>query len=172
MPNFTVIIKHYKRKHWQNTIDEINWFRSQSSLIQVIELAAIAKDHRGKRYSHQWSIKPLALDKAKTVLLTMTNSFQQCGSFEQVHELVKTKLHKICGIGELYFYDTSFRIGAKLNLLPEKVYLHRGVREGASALGLDIAGYAIEMDTLPDELKHLPPYEVEDILCIYKDQFN
>ncbi len=42
MPNFTVIIKHYKRKHWQNTIDEINWFRSQSSLIQAIELAAIA----------------------------------------------------------------------------------------------------------------------------------
>ncbi|MEH2254662.1 hypothetical protein [Nostoc sp.] len=172
MPNFTVIIKHYERKHWQNKIDEINWFRSQSSLIQAIELAAIAKDHRGRRYSHQRRIKPLALDRAKTVLVGITNIFQQCLTFEQVHELVKTELHKICGIGELYVYDTSFRIGAKLNLLPEKVYLHAGVGKGASALGLDIAGHAIEMDTLPDELKHLPPYEVEDILCIYKDQFN
>ncbi|MEH2391926.1 MAG: hypothetical protein V7K21_09795 [Nostoc sp.] len=106
------------------------------------------------------------------VLPTMTNSFQQCRTFDQIHELVKTRLHKVCGIGELYVYDTSFRIGAKLTLFPEKVYLHRGVRKGASALSLDIAGHAIEMDTLPDELKHLPPYEVEDILCIYKDKFN
>ncbi len=172
MPNFRVIIRHYKIKHRQNIINEINWFSSQSSLIQAIELAAIAQNNQGKRFSHQRRIKRLALDRAKTVLLAMTNIFQQCLTFEQVHELVKTELHKICGIGELYVYDTSFRIGAKLNLFPEKVYLHRDVRKGASALGLDIAGHAIEMDTLPDKLKHLPPCEVEDILCIYKNKFN
>ena len=167
MPNFIAIIRHYEKEHRQNTINEINWFRSQSSLIQAIELAAIAKDHRGKRYSHQWRIRLSALDTAKTVLPGMTNIFQQCLTFEQVHELVKTELHKVPGIGKVYVYDTSFRIGAKLNLFPEKVYLHANVRKGASALGLDIAGHAIEMDTLPNNLKYLPPHEVEDILCRY-----
>ena len=32
---------------------------------------------------------------------------------------------------------SSFRIGAKINLFPTKVYLHAGTRRGARALGLD-----------------------------------
>ncbi|MEH2391925.1 MAG: hypothetical protein V7K21_09790 [Nostoc sp.] len=69
MPNFIAIIRHYEKEHQQNTINEINWFGSQSSLIQAIELAAIAKDHRGRRYSHQWRIKPSALEPKWSCLL-------------------------------------------------------------------------------------------------------
>lgn len=53
--------------------------------------------------------------------------------------LIDTALETIPGLGELYVYDTTLRIGAKLNLFPDKVYLHAGTRLGATALGLRTA---------------------------------
>ena len=42
-------------------------------------------------------------------------------------------------MGELVVYDTALRIGARFGLEPEKVYVHRGTREGVRKLGLDAA---------------------------------
>jgi predicted kinase len=73
-------------------------------------------------------------------------------------------------IGELYVYDTALRIGAKLNLFPARVYLHAGTRQGARALGLDARADALDMADLPREFHVLKPYEVEDVLCIFKSE--
>jgi hypothetical protein len=66
-------------------------------------------------------------------------------------------------------HDTAFRIGAKLDLLPVKAYLHAGARVGARALGYDRRLPWIEVSDLPRQLRRLKPYEIEDLLCIYKD---
>ena len=72
------------------------------------------------------------------------------------------------GLGELYVYDTALRIGAKLNLLPNKVYLHAGTRSGAEALGFDGKATVLNVSDLPRELQKLEPHEIEDVLCIFK----
>lgn len=66
-------------------------------------------------------------------------------------------------------YDTALRIGAKLGLEPERVYLHAGTRVGARALGLDWRAPSILSQDLPSQLRLLPAWQVEDLLCIYKE---
>ena len=58
-----------------------------------------------------------------------------------------------------------------LALKPAKVYLHRGTAT-APALGLAYRGIAIELAELPPELRTLTAGEIEDVLCIYKDEFT
>ena len=53
--------------------------------------------------------------------------------------------------------------------MPERVYLHRGTRKGARALGLDWRADSLDPRVLPKELADLEPREIEDFLCIYKD---
>lgn len=69
-------------------------------------------------------------------------------------------------------YDTALRIGAKLDLEPEVVYLHRGTRSGMGALGLNISRPFIELHELPRELRSLRPHEIEDCVCIYKSELS
>jgi hypothetical protein len=63
----------------------------------------------------------------------------------------------VTGIGELYVYDTALRIGAKLGVFPEKVYLHAGTRIGVRNLGLDARRTALRMASLPRALRRLKP---------------
>lgn len=65
-------------------------------------------------------------------------------SSEALHALVARQLREVAGIGELYVYDTAFRIGAYLRLPPTRVYLHAGTRDGARALQLDYRSAALE----------------------------
>lgn len=75
----------------------------------------------------------------------------------------------IRGVGELLVYDTALRIGAKLELMPDRVYLHSGTRRGARSLGLPFKMRLISIAELPVPLRSLKQHEVEDCLCIFKD---
>ena len=72
---------------------------------------------------------------------------------------------------ELYCYDTALRIGAKLGLKPDKVYLHRGTRVDARRLGLPTEGATLEMSALPEGLQggsrpaHAPVDRPKDRRC-------
>ena len=52
-----------------------------------------------------------------------------------------------------------------------QVYLHAGTRLGACALGLG-ASTALAVSESPRELRVLKPHEVEDVLCIFKDELK
>jgi len=92
-------------------------------------------------------------------------------SFERLHSEIERLVGPLRGIGELYVYDTALRIGAYRGLNPKRVYVHAGVRVGARNLGLDPGrSGSIAVGGLPGPLRTLKPYEIEDILCIYKDQ--
>ena len=139
--NWETIIRHYNSHHRSNKKTELNWFRRQPSLEAAIKTAAKAEmepkpgKERGLRYSHQYRILRTAIPEAKRLLLEIHDDLQRCKSFHELWLLIKKTLEPVRGINELYIYDTALRIGAYLNLLPDRMYLHRGTRDGARAFG-------------------------------------
>ena len=112
------------------------------------------------------------LGKARTVLLKNSNGIAKVESFEDLFGLVHHLLSPISGVGELYIYDTTLRIGVKMGFLPQKVYLHAGTRFGAKNLGPDYNGVSLEVASVPREFQELSAHEIEDVLCIYKEHLN
>jgi hypothetical protein len=177
MPQITAdvwkkILLDYERRHCCNEEEEIAWFRSQPSLRAAIECAARAMNRRDKRYRHQSRIRRDSIAQAFAALIAIEARLAQAESFDALLKMISDQLKPVPGIGELYCYDTAFRIGAKLELFPERVYLHSGTRTGAAKLGLPSHKSALELNELPGPLRRRAPHEIEDILCIYKDHFG
>src|SRR5262245_43934160 len=166
------IVRHYGIHHRPRLQDQLDWFRGQPSLEAAVECAAWAVDRRGKRFKHQRRIRRGALPEARVALLAVVPQLRSCTNFDELLTLVEAVLDPIAGANEMYAYDSALRIGAKLGQLPTKVYLHRGTREGARRLGLLSQTRALNLDAFPEPLRGLPPHELEDILCIYKDLFG
>jgi hypothetical protein len=166
--NLKAIVRIYVRDIRPRAQAELDWFQQQPTLESAIEQAALATNSRGKRYSHQRRLRKAALEEARRVLLMNSEAIAQSKSFDDLFSLAETMLKRITGIGELYIYDTSLRIGAKLHLLPTKVYLHAGTRKGARALGFDGRARALKVPEMPPELRQLEPHEIEDVFCIFK----
>ena len=165
------IVASYIRRFREAEQRELEWYRNQPSLTAAIETAGLAIDCRGKRQLHQRRLSPSTLVKGRDALLRIKSAIRRATSFDELHSLVEGAVLPIKGINELYIYDTALRIGVKKGLLPAKVYLHRGTREGARALGFR-GNAPLNVTDLPRELRRLPAHEIEDILCIYKDYFN
>lgn len=167
-----VFIRHYSKYHRPNKESEFDWFENQSSLESAIINAAEAKNERGKQYSHQHRVNNTAISNAKFILLENANNIEKIDSFHNLWLLLNKLIKPINGIGELYIYDTTLRIGAFLKIYPERVYLHAGTRIGANRLELkNFNKEWIEINELPQSLQNLSMDEVEDILCIYKNDF-
>lgn len=165
------IVRTYIRRIRPRAQTEIDWFVRQPSLRPAIRNAALAVNSRGKRYSHQRRLTKVALERALDVLSKHARAIQKAHDFDDLFHLIDTALEPISGLGELYVYDTTLRIGAKLNLFPDKVYLHAGTLLGARALGLRTAA-PLKMSELPKEFRALKPHEIEDVLCIFKDELK
>lgn len=166
------ILRDYDGRHCCDCEDDIGWFQKQPSLRAAIEVAALAKDARGRRYSHQYRIRRQTLEHARAALLAGEVQFTRARSFDAVLAIVTQQLREVRGSGELYRYDTAFRIGAYLRRYPTRVYLHAGTRAGARLLHLEFKKEALEMSEVPVALRRRKPHEVEDILCIYKSWFS
>lgn len=166
------ILRHYARYYRPRNQAHLHWFRSQPTLEAAIEKAALSEDERGKRYSHQRRIKRDALQKAVRMLSLARADIARCKNFQELFDLVENTLVPIVGVGELYTYDVALRIGAKLGLLPARIYLHAGSRSGAKALGLAAGKRSLDMSEVPPFLREIPPHEVEDVLCIYKAELQ
>ena len=136
----------------------------------VVVRAARAERYNGKRfvvYDHQRRVPRRARSEAESALRTV--DFAACRSFHELFLLIGDTLGPIKGIGDLTVYDTALRIAARLGLEPDRVYLHAGTTAGARALGLDWRAPWIMTGDLPPALRELPAWQVEDLLCIYKD---
>ncbi len=167
-----VIVRSYIEKIRPRAQEELDWFRSQPSLYMAVKTAGLALNRKNKRYSHQRRIRKGVLSQAENILTSNLKAISQCANFDELFNLIDHLLRPVAGIGELYVYDTSLRIGAKLNLLPERIYLHAGTRDGAKALGFDGKSKFIELSDFSDEFHKLEPYEIEDVLCIFKDKLK
>ncbi|MDD2694296.1 MAG: hypothetical protein PHD58_00035 [Anaerolineales bacterium] len=172
MSSYKSIVRTYISQIRPRAKAELGWFREQPTLNSAIGLASLAINSQGKRYSHQRRLKKANLQRAKLTLLANSRNLKECREFEELFKVIEMLLEPISGIGELYVYDTALRIGAKLGLLPKKVYLHAGTRAGAKALGFDGKARALEISALPKEFRQLEPHEIEDVLCIFESELN
>lgn len=168
---FMKIVDDYIKKHRQNAEKELRWFNIQKTLTNAISLAAMAKKPSGKRFDHQRRIPEKVIKQAKKILLSNVKIVRRASDFDELYNIICNLVGNINGIGELYIYDTSLRIGAQLDFEPDKIYLHAGTMQGARKLGLNTKQGFIEVTDLPKEFSKLKAREIEDCLCIYKDQF-
>jgi hypothetical protein len=162
------LVRHYIKYFRAVARQELADFREEPSLQIAIDRAARAHDKRNKRFDHQRLIRRTSIARAPAAFRAAASTFQACKTFDELHDLVQRISRGVGWLGELYVYDTALRIGAYLELSPTEVYLHRGTRDGARNLGLNVSRQTIPMDEFAEELKVLTPDELENFLCIYK----
>lgn len=167
----SALVRLYRIRNRPRLIEELEFFAKLPSFELAIHHAALASDQRGKRFSHQCRIPRAPLLRAKALMEGAAHQLRACRTFHELHTRLERLVGGVRGLGELYCYDTALRLGATLHLAPEHVYLHRGTRAGARALGLDASTPFLRREDLPPEIRVLRAHEAEDFLCIYKDRF-
>lgn len=165
--SLAAMVRFYRAECSPAVKGELDSFRTEPTLRSALKRAAFAQTPDGKRYRHQARLPAEALERAYRSLARA--SFRDVRSFDALHSLVARKIGPIPRLGELMIYDTALRIGAKLDLEPEFVYLHRGTRDGARALGLQSSEGRLRVSELPIALRRLSPHEIEDFLCRFKN---
>ena len=166
------LVVDYRVNHLPDLREALNRFRGES-LEAAISRAARGVDDHCKRFKHQRRIGRNAIQSALNALLAASGALQQCADFDALLVAVEDCLSKIKGVKRLYAYDVALRIGVNLGMLPRRVYLHSGALEGARKLGLNSAdSRTIAVDDFPEPLQELEPYQLEDFLCHYKDEFT
>ena len=150
---------------------ELRYFGRARTLNEAIARAALSEYPPGKRHPHQRRIPGTQLVEAKNQLDAIAESLLDCRSFSELHSVVEHQIGSIYKIGDLAVYDIAHRIGAFLGLEPERVYLHTGTREGARALGIK-GKRSVDLASFPKAFAVLRPAEVEDCLCIFKNELR
>jgi len=163
------VIDHYLDNDNENVLQELRDIRS-ITLRDVILIYGKGKDIDGRHLDHFRKIRTNSLRQASKELIGIIELIRDCGNFQEVFELLNKKI-KIFGIGEMYLYDISFYLSARLGFKPKHIYMHRGTREGAKYLGLDIRREFIpkeEFEKLEKGFKKINAYDIENLLCSYK----
>jgi hypothetical protein len=166
------IVRHYITNYRDGAGDELGFFVAQPTLLDAVSRAALAEGPDGKRLAHQRRIPRRVLEESARFLEAALPRLTAAATFEALHEVVREEIGGVRGIGRLAVYDTALRIAARRGLEPSRVYLHAGTRAGARRLGLDVACESLAVADLPAPLRQLRPREIEDVLCIYKDELG
>jgi hypothetical protein len=132
------VVARYLAMHAANASEEMHWFGQPKSIAEAIERACaslIKRNGRRVRHDHQCLIPAEALAAAAARLRAQRDVLADAADFRRLHDLVEDAILPIPGIGELTVYDVAHRIGTRQGVAPAEVYVHRGVRKGARALG-------------------------------------
>lgn len=160
------LVHEYKRDYDHDPLSAVADCESVADAIKA------ATGCIGRVPEHQRRVGREILAEASKKLIRRKKQIEACESFTELIELVEDVTADVYRFGELAVYDTSLRLGAWLDIMPERVYLHAGTRKGARALGLSTGKGYLQMEELPEPLQVLEPREVEDFLCIYKAQLQ
>ncbi len=170
---FERLADRYRRYKQEHPDHHLAHCLAQDTFPEAISVAARSVDHRGKIHGHQCWIGATALNAFAPLLVPIIPQLEQAETFDQIHSLIESIAPH--GIGPLTVYDTTCRISAWRGKSPEKVYLHCGAYDGAERLLGPLRGRKwIEVTELPEPLQRLgvTPGEIEDILCLYKKEFE
>lgn len=159
--------KNGKEAHRRDMV--VEFCRDAGSLQEAIKRACKSRDAAGKMHNHQSRVTELARSRFSTKIFAHLRKPNRPASFDELHDLFEAIAPE--GIGPVTIYDVSTRVGAYLKLEPTSLYLHAGVRVGWAKLHgrRSPAIKRIEKQNLPPALQTLPPDEVEDMLCCYRD---
>jgi len=170
--SYREIVADYIAQYRVRARCEISGFLNLSES-DAVRLAALGCKPCGHKHEHQYRIPQAALRKGWHALRKLDfHSFQ---TFDALYEQVLKDFKKIHGLGELATYDISCRIGARYRLTPSVIYLHRGTRAGAE----NLLGHRLKktldrskVDHVSGSFRRLSVSELEDCLCIYKDEIK
>lgn len=169
LDTFEAIVRDYIRRYRPRSDADVRFMRGCASLEEALDVAGLCRNADGKRHGHQRRIPEAVLRKARLRLGKADP--RRASSFADLHNLVEHTIRPIRGIGPLAVYDITHRLGCYLGLEPEEVYLHAGTKVGANALGFARAR-TLDPADLPRAFRRLRPHEIEDCLCIYKDELR
>ena len=173
LTTFSSIVQDYRDHYDNDKTDQESWFGLEcKSLGEAIARATASKLRHGNYNSHQRRINKSVFGSAERALLKIESQFAATATFDDVLRLVDTALKGISGAGELFRYDVADRIGCYLKLRPDQIYLHAGVRIGVENLGLGVSQTSISLSELNGRFENLSAPEIENLLCIYKDQMK
>jgi hypothetical protein len=167
---FEEIVNDYIREYRDDARKEMRFFEIHRSPSGAIRKAALCELPSGKRHPHQRRIPGALLEQVEGRLQGIGRKLARAADFAALHRLVEKEIGGIKGIGALTVYDIAHRIGAHFKKSPERVYLHAGTRTGARVF--DIGGDSFDPTILPKAFLQLASSEIEDCLCIYKDQLR
>ncbi len=150
---------------WETALEEAGRFRFNAS---------------GRCHDHQYRIYRIVKEQFLDDLRENSAEIQNSANFEELYDNIE-RFCKKNGIGELAVYDTALRLGAFLekhkggSFKPHEVFLHNGAMKGAMVLfGRKLLARPCSRMPLSEFAELFPnkeAWEVEEILCIYKDNF-
>lgn len=182
----------------KKTDQVIKFCAESTTLDQAIERAVRARDAAGKHHNHQSKVDLHAriefgaiIARGRKDWLGRVHAAKEDGlewltPFDAMHDWFDSV--KPYGIGPVTVYDVAVRVGAFLEVEPEQVYMHAGVRQGLKALcealerqgppykPSDLHGAwklpRVPMYLFPKPLNKMRADDVEDILCTYREVFE
>jgi hypothetical protein len=160
------MVDHFRRTRGDEIDPSVELVARKPTFAAAAEAAVYSRHPQYKKHDHQFRISGISMRHTWQRLRRRLSELRRATTFSEVHAIVKECA--VAGFGELSIYDAAHRIGAWLGVEPDAVYLHRGTRDGAKALGLDAAAGLLAMRQLPRPLRRLTPEQVEDFLCIFK----
>lgn len=161
--------------------DVVEFCREAGNWDTAVQRAVRSRRPNGKMHNHQSKVKE---DDRQTFGARIRRTWPKPGNrwpetFDAFHDsLEEIRPH---GIGPVTTYDVAVRVGAFLELEPESLYLHAGVRQGWLALcPVEPFGFAkrwagihrIGPDLWPTEVAGWKADELEDFLCTYRELFR
>jgi hypothetical protein len=168
--SYEKIVSDYIREYRDRGRAEMSFFEIQRSPSAAIRKAALCQRPSGKRHSHQRRIPRALLQQVEGKLQGISRKLAKAEDFAALHRMVELEIGGMRGIGTLTVYDIAHRIGAHFGKSPALVYLHRGTKKGAAILGF--RGEKLDPKVMPSAFLKLTPAEIEDCLCIYKDELR
>jgi hypothetical protein len=171
MRELSVLVRAYLMKD-ASRLDSLLQHFAQLQLDQAIRDAALARTQDGSKHSHQQRIEISSLEAAAASLLQVRGRIEQCETFEALYDLICEVTGHVERFGRLARYDTALRIGARLGKMPKLVFLQTGALKGFRALKLRTSEKAVAPGVLPESVQALKPYQIEDFLCIYKEELK
>lgn len=170
-----LIVQDYRS--WEpERLAESTFWKGDGMSFSAITARAVLSEVNGRRHPHQRRLSNNALVAGAKALRKIETRIKSVRRFHELHVLIEGAFKPIRGLGELAAYDTADRIRHRLGLESEHViYLHAGARVGARRL----AGGRLPRESawgmlkreFPQGLRQLSTHEIEDVLCIYKDDF-
>lgn len=143
--------------------------RNAKDFTSAVEMAGMSRDLDNDKHPHQFRVPNDVLRKFTDRLLRQSEAMLLCKSFEQLQKIVVSC--RVKGIGTLTIYDTAQRIGANIGIEPRRVYLHQGTKVGAERyFQRTLSADSVDKSEFK-EFSKMSCAAIEDIMCIYKDEF-
>jgi hypothetical protein len=157
--------------HWGNSYEiEDEWWGDKTlTWEEALTRAWGSRFSDGKMHGHQRRVSKNLLLGLKVALEDRKQPVN-FHNFQTLHDWVKSVSCRVRGLGVTTSYDVARRLGAWLDLKPDRVYLHAGTANGANVFG--IQGETAPLSMFPREIQALGATHTENFLCIYKERLS